>query len=110
MALIRLNTVAINLSRAEAGLADGPWDAVYLSLHGAYLADGVASADVALLTAVREAIGDTPLGASFDLHANLDPAVVALVDATADLSPTAIAAGSRPPATNGSGVIARRRG
>ena len=63
-----------------AGLAGGPWDAVYLSLHGALLADGVASADVALLTAVRAAIGATPLGASFDLHANLDPAVVGLVD------------------------------
>ncbi len=63
-----------------AGLAGGQWDAVYLSLHGALLADGVASADVALLTAVRAAIGDTPLGVSFDLHANLDPAVIALVD------------------------------
>ena len=63
-----------------AGLADGPWDAVYLSLHGALLADGVASADTALLRAVRAAIGDVPLGVSFDLHANLDPAVVDLVD------------------------------
>ena len=62
------------------GLAEGPWDAVYLSLHGALLADGVASADVALLTAVRAVIGATPLGVSFDLHANLDPAVVALID------------------------------
>ena len=63
-----------------AGLADGPWDAVYLSLHGTLLADGVASADTALLRAVRAAIGDVPLGVSFDLHANLDPAVVDLVD------------------------------
>ncbi len=62
------------------GLAGGPWDAVYLSLHGALLADGVASADATLLSAVRAAIGDTPLGVSFDLHANLDPAVGGLVD------------------------------
>ncbi len=62
------------------GLAGGPWDAVYLSLHGAMLAAGVANPERDLLAAVRDAIGDAPLGVSFDLHANLDPAVADPVD------------------------------
>ena len=63
-----------------AGLSRGPWDAVYLSLHGALLAPGVASPELDLLSAVRGVIGATPLAASFDLHANLDPAIADLVD------------------------------
>ena len=63
-----------------AGLSRGPWDAVYLSLHGALLAPGVASPELDLLSAVRGVIGATPLAASFDLHANLDPAIAGLVD------------------------------
>ncbi|MFQ5958526.1 MAG: M81 family metallopeptidase [Alphaproteobacteria bacterium] len=63
-----------------AGLGACAWDGVYLSLHGALLAAGVDSPDVALLRAVRDAIGDAPLAASFDFHANLDPAVIELVD------------------------------
>ncbi len=63
-----------------AGLAGRTWDAVYLSLHGALIADGVDDPTIDLLGAVRGAIGATPLAASFDLHANLDPSVVELVD------------------------------
>lgn len=63
-----------------AGLADGAWDAVYLSLHGALIADGVDDPTTDLLGAVRGAVGATPLAASFDLHANLEPSVVDLTD------------------------------
>ena len=63
-----------------AGLAEGPWDGVYLSLHGALLAPGVVSPEADLLRAVRAVIGETPLAASFDLHANLDPAIAGLLD------------------------------
>lgn len=72
--------------RAEivAGLKDGgPWDGVYLSLHGALVADGVDSPDRELIEAVRAAIGDTPLAVTFDLHANVDPAIAPLVDVAA---------------------------
>ena len=62
------------------GLSGRSWDGVYLSLHGALLAPGVASPEVDLLRAVRGVIGDTPLAVSFDLHANLDPAIAGLVD------------------------------
>jgi microcystin degradation protein MlrC len=56
-------------------LADGPWDGVYLSLHGAMIGGDEASADLDLIAAVRAAIGAVPLAVSFDLHANLDPAL-----------------------------------
>ena len=62
------------------GLSGRSWDGVYLSLHGALLAPGVASPEADLLRAVRGVIGDTPLAVSFDLHANLDPAIAGLVD------------------------------
>lgn len=63
-----------------AGLAAGSWDAVYLSLHGALLSMREPEADLHLLRRVRAAIGQTPLGVSFDLHANLSPAILPLID------------------------------
>ena len=68
-----------------AGLAGGsPWDAVYLALHGAMVAEHMPSADLEVMRRVRAAIGpQVPLGASFDFHANLDPGTVALLDMAA---------------------------
>ncbi len=62
------------------GLSGQSWDGVYLSLHGALLSPDVACPELDLLAAVRGVIGDTPLAASFDLHANLDPAMATLLD------------------------------
>jgi microcystin degradation protein MlrC len=54
-------------------------DAVYLSLHGALLAQDADDADVALLRAVREAAGDAAvIGVSLDMHANAHPDLAAL--------------------------------
>lgn len=59
---------------------DGNWDAVFLSLHGAMLVEGMDLADHETIRRVREAIGpDIPLGVSLDLHANLDPRIAGLV-------------------------------
>ena len=58
-----------------AGAREAPWDGVYLSLHGAMIGPGAPRADLDLVAAVRAAIGATPLALSFDLHANLDPAL-----------------------------------
>jgi microcystin degradation protein MlrC len=58
-----------------AGARDGSWDGVYLSLHGAMIGPEAPRADLDLVAAVRAAIGATPLALSFDLHANLDPAL-----------------------------------
>jgi microcystin degradation protein MlrC len=64
-----------------AGLAGQRFDAVYLALHGALMVEGRDLADLALIARVREAIGaDALFGVSFDLHANLDPAIVGHVD------------------------------
>lgn len=58
----------------------GPFDAVYLSLHGAMVAEGLELADYEVIRRVRETIGPSvPLGVSFDLHANLDPRIADLV-------------------------------
>jgi microcystin degradation protein MlrC len=56
------------------GLSEGRWDAVYLSLHGAAIARSELAPDLALLRAVA-AVVDCPVGSSFDLHANIGPAI-----------------------------------
>ncbi|MCA0921548.1 M81 family metallopeptidase [Pseudooceanicola nanhaiensis] len=62
-------------------LSGQPWDGVYLSLHGAMVAEDDLSPDYSFLAKVREAIGPEPLLAvSFDLHACLDPALTRSVD------------------------------
>lgn len=62
------------------GLAGQPWDAVYLSLHGAAIARSEPAADLALVRGVA-GVTPAPIGASFDLHANLDPAIAPLLAA-----------------------------
>lgn len=62
------------------GLESAQWDAVYLSLHGALVTESEPQADLMLIRRVRAVIGSTPLGVSFDLHANLSPELPQLVD------------------------------
>ena len=62
------------------GVREANPDALYLSLHGALIGSETLRADVALLEAVRKALGGKPLAVSFDLHANLDPAIAGLAD------------------------------
>lgn len=64
------------------GLLRHEWDAVYLSLHGAAAIVDDPTPELHLLQKVRNIIGATPLGASFDLHANLGAETVELLDAT----------------------------
>jgi microcystin degradation protein MlrC len=50
------------------------WDAVYLSLHGAAVVQGLDQPERRLVEAVRAAVGPgVPIGASFDLHGNAPP-------------------------------------
>ncbi len=57
-----------------------PPDGVYLSLHGAMVAQDCANPDLELVKRVRGAVGpDCPIAISVDLHANLDPALAELV-------------------------------
>jgi microcystin degradation protein MlrC len=61
------------LSDITAGLAtEGPFDAVFVSAHGAALAEGTDDPDGDLFEVVRQAVGpDIPVVAVFDLHANV---------------------------------------
>jgi microcystin degradation protein MlrC len=69
------------LDEVTGGLRRAPPDGVYLSLHGAAITTRRDSPDLDALRAVREAVGpDVPVVASFDLHANLEPAIVPLLD------------------------------
>ncbi|WP_237173670.1 M81 family metallopeptidase [Paracandidimonas lactea] len=65
------------------GLAGGRWDAIYLSLHGAAITATRQSPDIELLQAVRASAPGVPVGASFDLHANIGPRHAPLLDVTA---------------------------
>lgn len=65
------------------GLAQTSWDAVYLSLHGALTTFGRVQPVLELLQRVRSRIGSTPLGASFDLHANIGAETLGLLDVAA---------------------------
>lgn len=59
-----------------AGLADGPWDGVYISLHGAISGTEDPGPDHTLLRRVRDAVGPhVPVAVSFDMHACLDPRI-----------------------------------
>lgn len=63
-------------------LAARCWDAVYLGQHGAMQVEGIEHADLDILRRVREVIGRTPLGVSYDLHANITQAQIDLCDIT----------------------------
>jgi len=63
------------------GLTHSTFDGVYLSLHGACITQTDPQADLTIIRLVRGIIGPTtPLVASFDLHANLSPQAVGLLD------------------------------
>lgn len=65
-----------------AGLEkQGPWDGVYLDLHGALFVQGMQDAEADLIQAVRQVVGpECRIAASYDLHGNLSAAVVAQLD------------------------------
>lgn len=59
------------------------WDAVYLSLHGALATVKRSTPELHLVMAVRGVIGNVPLGVSFDMHANLGPKMIEMIDIAA---------------------------
>lgn len=58
----------------------GRLDGLLLELHGAMVADGVAAADGVLAQLARFVVGDAPIVAVIDPHANISEAVVDSVD------------------------------
>jgi microcystin degradation protein MlrC len=58
--------------------AKGPFDAVYLDLHGAMVAEHLEDGEGELMRRVRAVVGDRiPLVASLDYHTNMTPEMVA---------------------------------
>ena len=58
-----------------------PVDAVLLALHGSLVADTAADVEGEILLAIRTLIGDVPLVATLDLHANVTEKMVRAADA-----------------------------
>lgn len=58
----------------------GPIDGVYLSLHGSMVVEGLDDPEGDLLEAVRGLIGEKPLVASLDFHANVTAGIVRNAD------------------------------
>ncbi|MGQ2978976.1 MAG: M81 family metallopeptidase [Polaromonas sp.] len=69
-------------SAVLAAVAKGGFDAVYLDLHGAGVAEHVADTEGELMARIRALVGpDLPMVASLDLHANVTEAMLAQADA-----------------------------
>jgi microcystin degradation protein MlrC len=58
----------------------GPFDGVFLALHGAMAVTGVPKPEAEIARRVRAAVGDIPIVATFDLHGNEDEAFLAIAD------------------------------
>ncbi|WP_432993997.1 M81 family metallopeptidase [Dactylosporangium sp. CA-233914] len=74
-------TLATLLDRLTAALAAAaPFDGVLLNLHGAMVAAGTPDVEAVLLRRVRAIVGDVPIAAVLDLHANPSPSFVGACD------------------------------
>ncbi|HTJ59048.1 MAG TPA: M81 family metallopeptidase, partial [Devosiaceae bacterium] len=64
------------------GLANsGPFEGVYLAMHGAMFVEGMEDAEGDFISAVREVVGaDVPIAASYDLHGNLSQRIIDALD------------------------------
>ncbi len=59
----------------------GPFDGVFLALHGAMAVTGIPKPEAELARRVRKAVGDIPIMITFDLHANEDEEIAEAADA-----------------------------
>ncbi|MEU7531936.1 M81 family metallopeptidase [Saccharothrix sp. NPDC042600] len=78
---VRADAFAELLDGITAGLAErGPFDGVYLDLHGAMHVEGLDDAETHLARRVRQVVGDVPMSASMDLHGQVTREFAELVD------------------------------
>jgi microcystin degradation protein MlrC len=54
----------------------GALDGLVLALHGAFVGEAVACADLVVLDTARSVVGDIPIGVTVDLHANVTTEMV----------------------------------
>lgn len=59
----------------------GPFDGVYLALHGAMAVKGIPKPEAELVRRVRQAVGQIPIMVTLDLHANEDHELAEAADA-----------------------------
>lgn len=59
----------------------GPFDGVYLSLHGAMAVTGIPKPEAEIVRRVRAVVGDIPIFVALDLHANEDSELADAADA-----------------------------
>jgi len=52
--------------------AKGPFDGIYLSLHGAMAVTDIPKPEAEIVRRIREVVGEIPIFVTFDLHANED--------------------------------------
>jgi microcystin degradation protein MlrC len=65
----------------EGALRQGGFDGVYLSLHGACVAESDPEADLTTIHRIRSIVGPkVPITASFDFHGNMAPEIATLLD------------------------------
>ncbi len=60
--------------------AEGPYDGLYLDLHGAMVYGDLQDGETEILQRVRKVVGDVPIVVSYDLHGNITPESFALAD------------------------------
>ncbi len=78
-------TVARAAYEATAGplverLASARPDAILLDLHGAMVVEGCEAVEADQIARIRQRLGNVPIGAVLDFHANLEPSFVGQVD------------------------------
>lgn len=59
----------------------GPFDGVYLSLHGAMAVTGILKPEAELVRRIRKVVGDAPIVVTLDLHGNEDHELSDVADA-----------------------------
>jgi microcystin degradation protein MlrC len=59
----------------------GPFDGVYLAMHGAMFVEGMEDAEGDFISAVRALVGpEVPIAASYDLHGNVSQRIIDALD------------------------------
>lgn len=64
----------------EALQRAAPLDGVLINLHGAMVGQGIPDVEAAVLTTIRQTVGDVPIAAVLDLHGNPSPALTEATD------------------------------
>ncbi len=80
--MVTYNAFESIMGQIAAGLVQqGPFDGVYLELHGAMVYEGYNDGETEILRRVRAIVGDIPIVVSLDLHGNITRRSFEIADA-----------------------------